>query len=112
MTAVLKPGMDRIERNKVFIETLANSKSPKQRVILIQLANRDQILTLSEIFANFLHGTIDLSNTGNFKSYKRNKRLFRVIGFKGRKSWLERKKAAKQLGRVLVKFLKDVLKVL
>jgi hypothetical protein len=38
--------------------------------------------------------------------------LFRILGFKGRKSWLKRKQAAKDLGKTLIVFLQEVLPVI
>ena len=45
--------MSRVNENKYFIEALLNSRSPRQRTNLLKYANREQILALSEIVANF-----------------------------------------------------------
>ena len=95
-----------------FLLAIANSRSSRQRKSILDFATREEILTLSEIFLNFLLGNITLASDKNFPTYSRYRSLFRLIGFKGRKSWLKRKQAALDLGKVLVIFLRDVLPVL
>ena len=48
----------KIKRHRYYIDALSNSTSPKKRKNLLAYANRDQILALSEIFANFLQNNI------------------------------------------------------
>ena len=100
--------MGKIQDYDYFIQFLRKTNSSRQRKCLLKYATRGQILALAEIVANYLAGNIGLKTSVNFSVYVRHKRLFRVLGHKGRRSWLKRKQAAVTLGRVLVKFLLDV----
>ena len=101
--------MSKVKENEYFLRALLNAKSPKQRKNLLKYANRKQVLAISEIFTNFLHGNIESDNPDFAKKFNKQKRLFRVIGFKGRKSWLKRKQAIIELGKTVLIFLRDVL---
>jgi hypothetical protein len=98
--------MDKI---KYFLKSLASAKSPRQRRSILHFATRDEIISLAEIVLNYIAGNIKNVSLDKFKIFSKYKKFFRILGFNGRKSWLKRKQAAKQLGRVLVIFLKEVL---
>ena len=104
--------MQRLKQNRYFIFALANSKNRKQRLNLLRFATREQVLSLAEIVANFLKGNISIPNKTKIGKYRRRKRLFRVLGYMGRKSWLQRKQAAVDLGSSLIQFLNEILPVL
>jgi hypothetical protein len=92
-----------------FIKVLANARSNAQRRNLLKYASRQEILAISEIFINYLLGILKFSSSENYRLYFKFKQLFRVIGFAGRKSWLKRKQAAIDLGKILSIFLKESL---
>ena len=96
----------RLSRNEYFVKALINVKSPKQRGALLKYATRDQILTLSEIIVNFLQGNIKFTSEDQLRDFIKHKRLFRIAGFRGRKSWIKRKQAIIDLGKTFIKFLK------
>ena len=73
----------------------------------MKYATRGQILAIAEIVANYLQGNIKLENLSNFHLYVKKRKFFRILGNRGRKSWVKRKQAALDLGKVLVKFLVD-----
>ena len=100
--------MSRLDDNKYFIIFLQKTKSLNQRRSVLKYATRGQILTLSELVANYLHGNIELANLNNYKTFVKNRHLFRILGYTGRKSWIKRKQAAIDLGKVLIKFLLDI----
>jgi hypothetical protein len=104
--------MKKFEEYKNFVKLLAKAKTPSQRRAFLKYASRPEILTVGELFANFLSGFIKLPNPDLLSLFSKYKRLFRVIGFAGRKSWLKRKQAAVDLGKILSLFLTEVLKVL
>ena len=99
----------RVRDNDFFLKALLNAKSGKQRRLLLTYASREEILSLGEIVTNFLVGNIVVDKKDNFPLYIKAKRLFRVLGFNGRKSWRKRQQAALDLGRVLLIFLKDII---
>ena len=101
----------RVKDTDYFLRTLMHAKSGKQRRLLLKYASREELMSLAEVVTNFLLGNLVIDNKENFPLYVKNKRLFRVLGFSGRKSWKKRQQAALDLGRVLVVFLKDVLPV-
>ena len=100
--------MKKVEEYQYFLRVVANATSAAQRRCLLKFASRMEILALSELVANYLTGYFQLSQK-NFPLYLKHKNLFRIIGFAGRKSWLKRKQAALDLGKVLSVFLKDAL---
>ena len=102
----------RVVDNEYFLKAVMHAKSVKQRRLLLRYAVREEILALSEVVANYLVGVIQIDNDEHFGLYVRHKRLFRVLGFKGRKSWKKRQQAAIDLGKVLMVFLKDVMPLL
>ena len=103
--------MGKIEDYQYFLRIVANSTSAAQRRCLLKYASRMEILALSEVVANYLNGFIQISQD-NFPLFLKHKRLFRIIGFAGRKSWIKCKQAAIDLGKVLSVFLKDALRIL
>ena len=100
--------MSRLNEYKYFINFLQKTKSSQQRKYVLKYATRGQILSIAEIVANYLEGNIQLTNLNNFRIYVKRRKLFRVLGHRGRKSWVKRKQAALELGKVLVKFLLDI----
>lgn len=101
-----------MDKYKYFLKSLLLAKSPKQRRSILYFATQEEILVLSEIVLNYIVGNIKNISDDKFRIFSKYKRLFRILGFKGRKSWLKRKKAAQELGKVLIIFLNEVLPVI
>jgi hypothetical protein len=102
-----------MDKYKYFLKSLSLAKSPRKRRSILHFATRDEILMLAEVVLNYIAGNIKINTSEDkFKIFSRYKHLFRILGFKGRKSWLKRKQAAKDLGKILIVFLQEVLPVL
>jgi hypothetical protein len=103
--------MEKFKKFKNFFNSLLLAKSPRHRRSILHFATREEIIKLSEIVLNYIIGNIIIkSQTGDkYKLFTKYKKFFRILGFKGRISWIKRKEAAEKLGKVLVIFLKEVL---
>jgi preprotein translocase subunit Sec63 len=101
-----------MENLKYFLKALALAKSPRQRKSILHFASRKEIIGLSEIVLNYILGNIKNVSEDKFKLFTKYKKFFRILGFNGRKSWIKRKQAARNLGKVLVIFLNEVLPII
>ena len=100
--------MGKLLEYEYFIQVLKKTKSSRQRKCMLKYATKGQILALGEIVANYLEGNIVMHNSEHFSVFMKYKKYFRVLGYKGRRSWLKRREAAIHLGKVLVRFLIDI----
>jgi hypothetical protein len=99
-----------METYKYFLKSLLVVKSPKQRRNILHFATREEIIALSEIVLNYIEGNIKVNlSSDKFKIFSKHKNLFRILGYKGKISWLKRKKAAQELGKTLILFLSEIL---
>ena len=73
--------MSKVKENEYFLRALLNAKSPKQRKNLLKYANRKQVLAISEIFTNFLHGNIESDNPDFVKKFNKNKKIIPCYRF-------------------------------
>jgi hypothetical protein len=97
---------------KYFLKSLTLAKTPRQRKSVLHFATRSEIIALAEIVLNYIAGNIKNVSKDKFKLFAKYKKFFRILGFNGRKSWIKRKQAARDLGKVLVIFLNEVLPLL
>ena len=99
----------RVREKDYFLRILANAKNTQVIHLTLQYASREEVLALAEVVANFLAGTIPLASEARKPMYARRKKLFRELGFRGKKAWTARREAAQSLGKVISSFLKDIL---
>ena len=100
---------DRIERNRQFLDFIANPPTKKQRQTLLKSATQDQVIAICEIILNTLAGNVDLTPQ-EVKTVSVYKKDLRRVGCNKRSSWTLRRKILQRIGKVISFLVSKTLK--